>query len=279
MPLWGNQDAASNSTIFAAAQVNKTANTTNRTNLFANTTLNAFITGVKVGQFGVDPAETSVISGNVAVITVLTGGSGYQANAIVTLSGGGGASATANSTATGGRITAVTVTAGGTSYETAPTVAVAAPAAISFNGSTAVSNTSETIALTTANSFFLPGDQLTYAVAAGNTAIGGLVNGGLYYVVAATTTTIQLSSTINGPVLNLTSSPTSETGHTVTGTTATARAVVSGGSVRGVSHAGWVLRTEGTGGRAGRVQYETLVAMGSMTGDASDDALLPDTNV
>ena len=30
------------------------------------------------------------------------------------------------------------------------------------------------------------------------------------------------------------------------------------------------------GGRAGRVQYETLVAMGSITGDASDDTLLPE---
>lgn len=31
--------------------------------------------------------------------------------------------------------------------------------------------------------------------------------------------------------------------------------------------AGWVLRTEGTGGRAGRVSFESLVAMGSMTTD------------
>jgi hypothetical protein len=30
------------------------------------------------------------------------------------------------------------------------------------------------------------------------------------------------------------------------------------------AHAGWVIRTEGSGGRAGRVQYETLVAMGSL---------------
>lgn len=30
------------------------------------------------------------------------------------------------------------------------------------------------------------------------------------------------------------------------------------------------------GGRAGRTQYETLVAMGSITGDASDDTLLPE---
>ena len=31
------------------------------------------------------------------------------------------------------------------------------------------------------------------------------------------------------------------------------------------------------GGRANRVQYETIVAMGSMTGDGADDALLPDS--
>jgi hypothetical protein len=42
------------------------------------------------------------------------------------------------------------------------------------------------------------------------------------------------------------------------------------------AHAGWNLRTVGQGGRAGRVFYETLVAMGSMAGDGSDDTLLPD---
>jgi len=31
-----------------------------------------------------------------------------------------------------------------------------------------------------------------------------------------------------------------------------------------VPHAGWVLRIEGTGGRAGRVQYEVLVASSSV---------------
>jgi len=41
-------------------------------------------------------------------------------------------------------------------------------------------------------------------------------------------------------------------------------------------HAGWILRKEGSGGRAGRVQVETLVAMGSMTGDGADDAIYPD---
>lgn len=43
-------------------------------------------------------------------------------------------------------------------------------------------------------------------------------------------------------------------------------------------HAGWVLRTEGSGGRAGRVHTETLVAMGSMSGDG-EDVVYPDYSI
>lgn len=41
------------------------------------------------------------------------------------------------------------------------------------------------------------------------------------------------------------------------------------------AHAGWVLRKEGSGGRAGRVQIETLVAMKSITND-NEDAIFAD---
>ena len=43
-------------------------------------------------------------------------------------------------------------------------------------------------------------------------------------------------------------------------------------------HAGWVLRHEGRGLKAGRVWYETLVAMGSMSNDANagEDNYFPD---
>jgi hypothetical protein len=51
----------------------------------------------------------------------------------------------------------------------------------------------------------------------------------------------------------------------------------SGSEAGAVPHAGWVLRTEGTGGRAGRVHYEVLVAGSSITGDADDDDILPDS--
>jgi hypothetical protein len=57
---------------------------------------------------------------------------------------------------------------------------------------------------------------------------------------------------------------------------ATAAASLGVGATGGAAHAGWNIRTVGTGGRAGRVQYETLVAMGSMSSDASDDTVLPD---
>lgn len=43
------------------------------------------------------------------------------------------------------------------------------------------------------------------------------------------------------------------------------------------AHSGWCLRTEGSGGRAGRVQVETLVCLSNVIGDASDDATYPDT--
>lgn len=48
-----------------------------------------------------------------------------------------------------------------------------------------------------------------------------------------------------------------------------------------IPHAGWVLRTQGQGGRAGRIHYEVLVAASSMGDDAStriDDATLPEAN-
>lgn len=59
---------------------------------------------------------------------------------------------------------------------------------------------------------------------------------------------------------------------------ATAVAELGSGEPGAIPSPGWVLRTEGTGGRAGRVQYETLVAGRSLiTGDAADDIEFPDS--
>ena len=268
MAQWGKLDQADNSPNYVAAQLNKVANTGNRTALFGNTTADAFVTGKKTGVFGADATEVGVANGSIVSITVINPGSGYTANATVTVAGNGTANASANAT---GRISAVNISASGNSYTTAPSVTIAAPPAKSFNANTGVGNSTGFITLTTP--VFQNGDKVLYSVAAGNTAVTGLTANTYYYVVGANSTGVQLALTVGGAAINVTATAVSETGHTLTGETATAVATISGG--KGIAHTGWQLRTEGTGGRAGRVHYETLVA-GGITTDASDDTILKD---
>ena len=280
MAQWGNTDDAANSVLWATALVNKTPNTTNQSALFGNTTIGAFIANEAVGQFGLDATEIRV-SGNAAVqqYIITFAGSGYAANAAVTVANttGGANTQLANSAATGGRITAVTanVTVGG--YTSAPSVTIAAPAAQTFNANSAVTNATDAIAISTANSIFLAGDRVTYTVAAGNTALTNLVSGTAYFIKTSNSTAVTLTTVPNGDTIDLTKGLT-ETGHSLTGETATAVAELTEvGYTKGAAHTGWVMRTVGTGGRAGRVQYETLVAFGgNFSTDASDDAILPD---
>ena len=278
MSQWKKDDSAANSVLWAVAGYNKPANSTTQAAFYSNTTADAFITGMTIGQFGVDATEAG-ISGKVARGIVTVAGSGYTANAAVTLTAtNGGSSATANATATSGKITAVNISAAGSGYTTAPTAAIAAPANTTFNASTAVTGgtgagANNVITLSSAGSF-AAGDLITYSVAAGNTAVGGLTSGTTYYVQFANSTVVALSTTSSGSRIALTPGA-SQTGHGLQGQTAEGYVTVSGG--KAVAHAGWVVRKEGSGGRAGRVTYETLVAMGSMTGDGSDDPQFPDS--
>lgn len=291
MAQWGNTDDAANSVLWATTAVNLTPNTTNQTALFGNTTVEAFnnngVASKKaVGQFGLGVTEITV-SGNAAVAqyVITNPGSGYAANAAVTVANtsGGANTQAANSTvatsgANRGRVTAVTANVTISGYTSAPAVTIAAPAAIVFNGNTAVSG--NTIAITTANSKFQVGDKVVYA---GNTLStpGGLTDTATYFIAFANSTVITLANTPGGANIALTKAAGDNTtagGATITGETATAKAVLTEvGYTKGAAHTGWVLRTVGTGGRAGRVQYETLVAMGGdFSTDASDDATLPD---
>ena len=90
-----------------------------------------------------------------------------------------------------------------------------------------------------------------------------------------------MSATKGGAKITLTDG--SSENHKLKGETATATAALGVGDagsgnnlgrqrdMKG-AHLGWVKRTVGTGGRAGRVHYETLVAASSMTGDGEDIA-------
>lgn len=266
--------------------------------MFGNVTIGAFIANLAVGVFGVDAAEAAITTGNLALTYVTSGGSGYGANAVVTLTLAAGttnatavnafANVTAGST-TAGRITSLKIAQPGSTYAVAPTVAVAAPAAINiYANTTSFSNTNDTFLVATANSRWQAGDRLYYGVPSANTPIAPLTGNTYYYVSFANTTAIKLAATSGGANIDLTDTRNTNPAetHTIQGDTATGYVVVNGG--KAVTHAGWVLRTEGQGGRAGRVQYETLVAMGSLgaqtaaygtaatVADASDDTILPE---
>ena len=244
--------------------------------MFNNTTIGAFMSNVAVGVFGVSAKEAQNTTYSLATSQVTFGGSGYQANATVTLTVTNGGSsgvvnAFANTTAgstNAGRITALNIQTAGTGYRQPPTLAVAPPAAITIvANTTGIVAATDFLKVTTANSYWQANDRLYYAVAAGNTVIAGLTANTYYYVSFANTTGIVLSATKGGTNVDITdtrTTATAETGHTITGDTARGVLTVSASEYTGLAHAGWVLRKEGTGGRAGRVQYETLVAFGSL---------------
>jgi hypothetical protein len=86
MPQWGTSEASSNSVLWAAQQLNLAPNTSNRDNLFNNTTSNAFISGVTVGQFAVDSNEIEAADGSIAHTgwVLRTVGQGGRAGRVIT---------------------------------------------------------------------------------------------------------------------------------------------------------------------------------------------------
>lgn len=287
MSQWKKDDSAANSVLWGVVGYNKTGNSVNRDAFFDNVSRGSFVTNLIVGQFGVDSTEAAVNAGNVVHITVTNAGSGYTANTsngtFTVVNGGSGANAFGIAN-TFGKISSINISNGGTGYIVNPTFVLPAPANTTFNANSAVTagagaGANSVITISSAGSF-VAGDPVIYYVANGNTALTGLANGTTYWINFANATVVALTATANSTAAadrtTLTKGLT-ETGHILTGVTATATAVVGGAKNKGVQHAGWVVRKVGTGGRAGRVQYETLVAMGSMTGDATDDSILPDS--
>lgn len=280
MALWGKNDVASNSMLYVNSQVKQAANSSNQTALFGNTSAwYGKSEGKQVaGVFAVDSTEVRVGSGPIAIAKISNPGSGYAANAAVTITvtnGGTSGVVNAHANTSTGKIDALNISTAGSGYKTNPTIAIAAPDVIVFNGNTAVS--ANAIALTSANSKFQAGDKVTYAGNTLSTPVG-LTDGGTYFVSFANTTVIKLATKQGGANLTI-SAAAGDTatagGATVRGETATGYVAVGGGENKGVT-AGWNLRTAGTGGRAGRIQNECLVSMRNITGDASDDTILPD---
>ena len=185
-----------------------------------------------------------------------------------------GTQATATATISGGRVATVTVTNVGSDYQSVPAVTVAAPAEQTFNAQSAVSTANDTI--TISGHLLQTGDQVTYSDK-GGTTLANLTDNGAHFVIRVNANTIKLATTAanaaDGVAIDLTAG--SSENHGLTGVTATVTAMLGLGETavdnkREGYHVGWVKRTVGTGGRAGRVHYETLVAASSITGDAED---------
>jgi len=65
VPLWSSNNTANGSTFFATAQGHKHPDRPNQAVLFANTTANAFIENVTMGQFGVTANATQAAQGKI----------------------------------------------------------------------------------------------------------------------------------------------------------------------------------------------------------------------
>lgn len=280
MAQWGNQDANSNSVLWAPTSVKLAPNTANRNNLYGNTTADAFITGKTVGVFGVDSTEIKIgelYLGAVAANSPGTGGS-YAPGEILTITSTGATStAAATVSVTTTKVRTVAILAGhlGSGYANGDTVTcnsgVMTTNAV-FTVTTGASNTSiASLALTT-NGVFLTNPVLANTDLL-NVVVANTSANGAQAVVTMRINSLSVAAKGDYSVVPTEANNNALSG-SASGTGATAAFTWATGS-KGVTHTGWVLRTVGSGGRAGRVQTETLVA-GGITTDGSDDTIFPD---
>ena len=205
-----------------------------------------------------------------------TGGSSNVGNNSQTLTGD---TATATATVSGGVVTGITVTDVGSDYQSTPTVTVEVPKMTIPTGNV---NASSNVITFTAHGLS-DGDQITYNQVGGGTLMTNVTNGQTVFVRDKTDDTFKIAATEGGTAINIGTGHSAQTFTIVTGATqSTAVASLGLGNdgdtnTTEISHVGWVKKTVGSGGRAGRVHYETLVAASSISGDAADDIALPDS--
>ena len=207
--------------------------------------------------------------------------SNAQAGTEITLTGTGnnaqtleGIQAVASATISGGEVTGITVSNGGSDYQAVPAVTVEVP---KMTIPTSAVNAGTNV-ITFAGHGLSDTDQITYNQVGGGTLMTNVTDGQTVFVRDATTDTFKIAATSGGTAISIGTGHNAQTFTIVTGATQ-ATAVASQGlgsdgdtNASEVSHIGWVKKTVGTGGRAGRVHYETLVAASSISGDAEDVA-------
>ena len=213
-----------------------------------------------------------------------------QGNATQTLTGvTATATAVLGSGTTLGEVIRVDITGAGSAYTSAPTVTIAAPTTETLNLGSSSIITDGTDEITVSGGFYgaiKTGDKVAYSDG-GGTAPTGFTDATDYFLIkSANSNKVLIASTrenaLEGTNITIATGSGTGSGHTFIGETPTATATLGlgtpGGDVGGreIAHVGWVKKTIGTGGRAGRVFYETLVAASSISGD-SEDLVTPDS--
>ena len=288
MSSWGNNDNAANAPYWAVETV-QTANApvasaptaANVALLYGNTQFQAYTQGMTVGLFMVDATETTAGGDNVVDISLSNQGSGYvEAPGVSIVASGGAYSAVASASISGGKVSNIAVSNTGIGYTSTPAVTLQVPVLTVPTASVIAANN---VVMYTAH-----GQANSAALVYnwnGSANIGGLTNANTYYVVPVDANRFSLATTAANAANNVVIDITTQGGAgqyftIVDGVRATA--IASRGLSQGASgaehatHIGWNIKTVGSGGRAGRVQYETLVAISEVKGDGSDDISLPD---
>ena len=226
-----------------------------------------------------DDAVFVINTGSTSLFKIATSLSNALAGTAANISGAGnnsqtftGDTATGTASISGGVVTGVTVTDVGSDYQSTPAVTVEVPKmTIPTSAVSAGTNV-----ITFAAHGLSDTDQITYNQVGGGTLMTNVANGATVFVRDKTTDTFKIAATSGGTAINIGTGHSAQTFTIVTGATQ-ATAVASTGlgldgdtDSREIAHVGWVKKTVGTGGRAGRVHYETLVAGSSMSGDAED---------
>lgn len=273
MSQWKNDDSAANSVLWGPSQLKQTANAANRNALFGNTSADAYFTGATIGSYGVDDAEMAYDTFKIIGVVA-----GANAGVDVLITSNGTTQFIANGTGTVNAvvnvdsviISSAAINAAGSGYVSGDIVEVAegagTPAARLTVTANATGNVTDVAILWRGNyadSANVPaGDVATTNVTGIGTGLVLDISTGVGVMSMADVGSYTVDP---GSTLTL----TAEAGQT--GTNVQVNTTVSKfGAKQAVPHAGHVIVTEGTGGRAGRVQAEVLVAVSSMTGDAED---------
>lgn len=264
MSLWSNTDADTSAPKFAIA--GGLGGSANGQTLYANTTADVFVTGATIGVFGVSPDEKQG-QGNVSTITVVAAGDSAYGLPAVTVTGANVSQATATVNV---KVVGVTIVNAGTGYANGNTFSVHA-GANTTTGVLTVTNVDGS-GNVLAVSITTEGKYSTVTVAnnntfAANTGSGTGFTANIRFGIESVTVS-GAGEDYNGGTVGAVA-----TANGISNTVLSVALTGQEGSTKSAL-AGWNLRKEGSGGRAGRVHYECLVAMGSLTGDGADDSQL-----